>query len=237
MVEARKSLTKRTRFVVFKRDDFTCQYCGRKAPDVVLHVDHIDPVCNGGSNRMGNLVTSCQDCNLGKGGESFVAGNIGGIDCRLSGIEDIDTRLSLIFEHIHSIVHNFKLVRPEKMGEFLTKRLVDAILKELESFVNKQPHLHERQYLNQDWRIDHLVKMKDRIIFKKADNIIFHPLVPSYVEDITCSNLDYIFSCAFFVGNTDIEKGNGDALLSEFISCFNQLLAQKRQQLCITAFS
>lgn len=64
---ARKSLTKKTRFEVFKRDSFTCQYCGRMAPDVILEVDHINPVANGGENELINLVTSCYDCNRGKG--------------------------------------------------------------------------------------------------------------------------------------------------------------------------
>lgn len=62
----RKTLSQKTRFEVFKRDSFTCQYCGRKAPDVVLQVDHIDPVANGGTNDIFNLVTSCVECNQGK---------------------------------------------------------------------------------------------------------------------------------------------------------------------------
>jgi hypothetical protein len=64
---ARKPIGKKMRFEVFKRDRFTCQYCGKSAPDVVLHVDHIDPVNNGGKNEIVNLVTSCEGCNLGKG--------------------------------------------------------------------------------------------------------------------------------------------------------------------------
>lgn len=63
----RKSLSKKMRFEVFKRDKFTCQYCGRKAPDVILEVDHINPVSNDGENDILNLVTSCFDCNRGKG--------------------------------------------------------------------------------------------------------------------------------------------------------------------------
>lgn len=63
---ARVAISKRVRFEVFKRDSFACQYCGRKSPDVVLHVDHINPVKRGGKNDMMNLVTSCIDCNLGK---------------------------------------------------------------------------------------------------------------------------------------------------------------------------
>lgn len=63
----RQSIKKSVRFEVFKRDSFTCQYCGKSAPDVVLHVDHIKPVSKGGENDLLNLITSCVDCNLGKG--------------------------------------------------------------------------------------------------------------------------------------------------------------------------
>lgn len=58
----------RIRFEVFKRDEFTCLYCGRKSPDVVLEVDHIVPVCEGGGDDVINLRTSCWECNRGKGG-------------------------------------------------------------------------------------------------------------------------------------------------------------------------
>ncbi len=37
------------------------------APDVILEVDHIKPVAEGGTNGMLNLITSCRDCNRGKG--------------------------------------------------------------------------------------------------------------------------------------------------------------------------
>lgn len=63
----RKTIPKKLRFEVFKRDNFTCQYCGRAAPDVVLHIDHISPVAGGGDSDILNLITSCLDCNLGKG--------------------------------------------------------------------------------------------------------------------------------------------------------------------------
>ena len=63
---ARKALSKKIRFEVFKRDKFTCQYCGAKAPDVILEVDHIKPVAKGGTNDILNLVTACRECNRGK---------------------------------------------------------------------------------------------------------------------------------------------------------------------------
>jgi 5-methylcytosine-specific restriction endonuclease McrA len=63
---ARKDVSCSVRFKVLERDSFTCQYCGRSAPEVVLHVDHINPASKGGANDMSNLITSCRDCNLGK---------------------------------------------------------------------------------------------------------------------------------------------------------------------------
>lgn len=63
----REHIKKSVRFEVFKRDNFTCQYCGQSAPDVVLHLDHINPVAGGGGNEIINLITSCQPCNSGKG--------------------------------------------------------------------------------------------------------------------------------------------------------------------------
>lgn len=66
-MNTRKSMSKRTRFEVFKRDGFKCQYCGATPPSATLHVDHIVPVASGGQNDMDNLITSCADCNLGKG--------------------------------------------------------------------------------------------------------------------------------------------------------------------------
>jgi len=64
--QSKKPLSKRIRFEVFKRDSFKCQYCGATAPEVVLHVDHIKPVSQGGSDDLTNLITSCAPCNIGK---------------------------------------------------------------------------------------------------------------------------------------------------------------------------
>lgn len=56
----------RLRFEVLKRDNFQCSYCGARAPDVLLEVDHILAKANGGGDDFLNLVTSCQPCNRGK---------------------------------------------------------------------------------------------------------------------------------------------------------------------------
>lgn len=62
----RKNIPNKLRFEVFKRDSFTCQYCGQSAPNVVLEVDHLLPVSKGGDNDILNLITSCWACNNGK---------------------------------------------------------------------------------------------------------------------------------------------------------------------------
>lgn len=63
---SRKNISKKDRFEVFKRDSFSCQYCGDTPPTVVLEVDHIHPVSKGGDNCIDNLITACFDCNRGK---------------------------------------------------------------------------------------------------------------------------------------------------------------------------
>jgi hypothetical protein len=64
----RTPLSKKLRFDVFKRDGFCCQYCGAHPSEtVVLEVDHVIPVAEGGKNDIDNLVTACFDCNRGKG--------------------------------------------------------------------------------------------------------------------------------------------------------------------------
>lgn len=63
----RRPLRVTDRWAILERDSFTCRYCGRKAPDVELVVDHIHPVAEGGTDDPGNLVTACVECNAGKG--------------------------------------------------------------------------------------------------------------------------------------------------------------------------
>lgn len=60
------AVSKKTRFEVFNRDEFRCQYCGQTPPSVVLEVDHVHAKSRGGSDDIDNLLTSCFDCNRGK---------------------------------------------------------------------------------------------------------------------------------------------------------------------------
>ena len=57
---------KLTRREVFRRDNYTCQYCGRH--DTALTVDHIQPKHLGGLHIWTNVVAACPGCNHRKGG-------------------------------------------------------------------------------------------------------------------------------------------------------------------------
>lgn len=56
-----------TRFNVFLRDKWTCQYCGGKFKTHELTFDHVVPRSKGGRTSWGNIVSACQVCNRKKG--------------------------------------------------------------------------------------------------------------------------------------------------------------------------
>jgi hypothetical protein len=60
----RKSISRRLRFEILRRDNNTCRYC--HATDTPLTIDHVIPVALGGTDEPSNLVACCKDCNAGK---------------------------------------------------------------------------------------------------------------------------------------------------------------------------
>ena len=56
-----------TRFNVFLRDRFSCQYCGDGGEELTF--DHVIPRSLGGMTTWENVVAACSKCNLAKGGE------------------------------------------------------------------------------------------------------------------------------------------------------------------------
>lgn len=137
---SRQSLSKRIRFEVFKRDSFTCQYCGRKAPDVILEVDHIQPVAKAGSNDLLNLVASCSACNSGKSDKTLDDSSV--LEKQRRQLQDLQERkeqIEMMFEwqkgltdldnHVLEQLCNFwqSLVPPfglSKHGELEVKKLL-----------------------------------------------------------------------------------------------------------------
>ena len=58
-----------TRRKVFLRDNYTCQYCGRRTSDLTL--DHVIPRHMGGTHSWENVVTACRSCNQRKAGRTL----------------------------------------------------------------------------------------------------------------------------------------------------------------------
>ncbi len=56
-----------TRFNLFLRDRFTCQYCGERQPVSNLTFDHVTPRSRGGRTTWNNVVAACAPCNFLKG--------------------------------------------------------------------------------------------------------------------------------------------------------------------------
>lgn len=69
MVKRPRARVKLSKQEIFRRDSFTCQYCGKKAKG--LTIDHIIPRHRGGEHSWSNLVTACPECNRKKGGRTL----------------------------------------------------------------------------------------------------------------------------------------------------------------------
>jgi hypothetical protein len=138
----RKPLSKKIRFEVFKRDSFTCQYCGTKAPDVILEVDHIKPVKEGGNSDLMNLITSCFNCNRGKGKREIKDNSI--IEKQRKQIEELNLKrqqLEMMLEwrnglsDINAMMYNNAIVHFNSFYE--SDSLTENGEKELSKLVRK----------------------------------------------------------------------------------------------------
>jgi len=58
-----------SRTLIFIRDNWTCQYCGRSVNENTATVDHVIPKSQGGLWSWYNLTTACPDCNQQKGNQ------------------------------------------------------------------------------------------------------------------------------------------------------------------------
>lgn len=129
------AISKRTRFEIFARDGFICQYCGNKPPDVILEVDHIDPRSNGGSDEDLNLVTSCFTCNRGKGAKI---------------LKEMAARPDADLKYLHAAQ---ELAEAERFLE--TKRLLDAVRGNLVASI--QSHWYRRLATSEDVPADSVI--------------------------------------------------------------------------------
>lgn len=126
----RKSISKKTRFEVYKRDKFTCQYCGRKAPDVILEIDHIEPVAKGGGNNILNLITNCKDCNSGKRDIPLDTNDI--LEKQRKQLEDLEERreqIEMLFDWKKSL-DNLKDYSGNLLVEYIESKIAPYTFKD-----------------------------------------------------------------------------------------------------------
>jgi 5-methylcytosine-specific restriction endonuclease McrA len=69
MIRRPRSERKMTRFEIFHRDNYTCQYCGKQTHQLTL--DHIMPKRAGGPHTWENVVSACVNCNRRKAGKTL----------------------------------------------------------------------------------------------------------------------------------------------------------------------
>ena len=138
----RLAIAKSIRFEVFKRDKFACQYCGEKAPNIILHIDHITPVSKGGTNDLLNLITSCAGCNLGKSDRTLADTTI--IARKRAQMEELQERreqIEMMMEWQRGLVELDKYL-VEQVAEFWTElvepyRLTEQGLKSLKKLLRQ----------------------------------------------------------------------------------------------------
>lgn len=136
----RKPLSKKNRFEVFKRDLFTCQYCGNSPPLVILEVDHITPVSKGGDNDQDNLITACFDCNRGKGA-NLLSTHPETISKKCEKIKEKELQLKE-FDKLKSTIKKRKARQAKKVAAVFTLYfeswvLNRAAITSIKSFLNK----------------------------------------------------------------------------------------------------
>ncbi len=69
MIHRPRAQVKLTRREIFRRDNYTCQYCGKHTND--LTIDHVIPRHLGGQQTWTNVVAACSSCNHKKGGRTL----------------------------------------------------------------------------------------------------------------------------------------------------------------------
>lgn len=168
----RKALSNKTRFEVFKRDSFKCQYCGRCAPEVILQVDHITPVAKGGKNEIINLITSCFDCNNGKSDRELSDNSVMAIQkAKLDELNERRVQLDMMIEwkktlsdktyELNAVVKYFN--EKNNCNVSLTDRGISALKSLMKKYTVEQiidciNEAHEKYFGSMD-----IVEMWDRI--------------------------------------------------------------------------
>lgn len=173
----RKNISKKLRFEIFKRDAFTCQYCGAKAPDVILELDHIIPVAKSGTTDILNLITACKACNAGKSDRELSDNSV--IERQREQLSELQERkeqiemmiewqreLAVLDDYAEDKVSNFwaELVSPYKLNEngmgklkkLLTKFGYEQVMEAMRISVKQYVEYHDdkpvQKTVEEAWR-------------------------------------------------------------------------------------
>jgi len=163
------ALSRRLRFEILRRAGHTCRYCGAKAPDVPLAVDHVIPVALGGGAEPNNLVTACRDCNAGKSSTNP--------DSPL--VEDVDAA-ALLFAKAMERAAEIQMSQAEALmekvlhwhqlswGRWTIERQVDG--EKVQETLPLDPNWMEsiERFLSAGLSVDDLDAMTDRAMHKKG---------------------------------------------------------------------
>lgn len=82
---------------IFLRDEYVCQYCGRRHSAHRLSLDHVMPKSRGGPTTWENIVCCCLDCNVRKGGRTPHEAGM-----KLMKAPRKPARNPVLFQHLHS---------------------------------------------------------------------------------------------------------------------------------------
>jgi len=205
----RISISKKLRFEVFKRDKFTCQYCGKHAPTVILEIDHIKPVSKNGTNNILNLITSCFDCNRGKTNIKLDDNSvITKQNKQLELLQERKDQIELMFEWRDEL---------NKLDETVIDMVIDYLENKIENFSLNDTGMKKISVLTKKWGLAEILEAIDisarkylkydidgnltqtsaEEFFDKIGGIIFNKNRPpieqklSYIKGVCRNNFNY----------------------------------------------
>ena len=154
------SVSTRLRFEILKRDGFRCHYCGATAMSAPLHVDHVLATSRGGTDDPGNLITSCQDCNLGKS-------NIDLEDVRATGADEQAVERAL--EHADQVRAYLDAQREvDRARHEVLAYVADIWVKRVSSHWTENAEAHLRAAIRKH-HLDHVVEAVEAVARKRIN--------------------------------------------------------------------
>jgi len=100
---------KMTRIEIFRRDDYTCQYCGKETRHLTL--DHVIPRSRHGEHTWENVVSACVPCNRTKAGRTPEEA---GMKLRKKPVQPHPEGIFYIPSHLHQIRREWEKYLPRQ---------------------------------------------------------------------------------------------------------------------------